>query len=37
MRLKNAVPFAIDWFTVIWETRCIFRVAVGGRELQLYL
>ena len=35
--LKNAVPFAIGWFTVIWETRCIFRMAVRGRELQLYL
>lgn len=35
--LKNAVPFAIDWFTVIWETMCIFRMAVRGRELQLYL
>ena len=35
--LKNALPFAIDWFTVIWETRCISRMAVRGRELQLYL
>ena len=35
--LKNAVPFAIGWFTVIWETRRIFRMAVRGRELQLYL
>lgn len=35
--LKNAVPFAIDWFTVIWETRYIFRVAVGGREMRSLL
>lgn len=35
--LKNAVPFAIGWFTVAWKMRCISHVAVRGRELQLYL
>ena len=35
--LKNAVLSIMDWFTVIWKMGCIFRMAVRGRELQLYL
>lgn len=35
--LKNAVLSIMDWFTVARKTKCIFRMAVRGRELQLYL